>query len=150
MNGAWPIETDEYDTDGVTLLSTVNNTWDLTHTCQLHECGGIGYQDTEKLATTTTVPVPGGSLTKQTTYTYDTPQTGNVTAVKEWKYQSGPSPTFSSVPDTPTYVTYATIGTSNNIDRPLTKTVCNNTGTDGDCLGCGRKASHAKSTCDAQ
>jgi YD repeat-containing protein len=142
LGGSWPQETQSYDTDGATLLSTVNNTWDFSNQCSLSLCfggydyyiGQYGYQDVRKLTTSTTLPVPGGSITKQTKFTYDTPQTGNITAVQEWKYQSGTAPTFSAVPDRATYVTYAPIGGINNINRPASTTVCNNVGTsDSNC-----------------
>jgi RHS repeat-associated protein len=145
VGGSWPQVIQSKDSSG-TLLSTVNNTWDFSNSCTLSLCYGefsgnppfhyYGYQDVRKLSTSTTIPVPGGNITKQTTYTYDTPQTGNITSIKEWKYQSG---TFPSVPDRATYITYTTIGTNNNINHPLVVAVCNNTGTDGDCPSGGSK-----------
>lgn len=134
-----------YDTDG-TLLSTVSNTYDFSTKCSLAFCLGdflggapeyYGYEDVRKLTALTTVTVPGGSITKQTTYSYDSPQTGNITAVKEWKYQPGTSPTFSSVPDRATYMTYATIAGTNDINRPSVINICNNIGTDSKCAGGG-------------
>jgi RHS repeat-associated protein len=148
-SGAWPTNILSYDTGGVTLLSTVNNTWDFSIACQLNVCGGKGHQDIRKLSTSTTFPVPGGSITKQTTYTYDTPQTGNITAIKEWKYQAGTSPTFPAVPDRATYTTYATIGTNNDINHPLTKTICNNSGSDANCPGGGTTVARTVNTYDA-
>src|SRR5258708_3813871 len=135
--GAWPIQTLSYDTNGTTLLSTVKNTWDFSVACTLNACGGQGHQDVRKLSTSATFPVPGGSITKKTAYAYDSPQTGNLTAVKEWKYQPGTSPTFPSTPDRGTYTTYATIGSNNNINRPSSITVCNNVGTNSSCTGGG-------------
>ncbi len=149
-NGAWLITTWSYDTDGVTLLSTVNNTWDWSQACTLILCNGTNSaQDVRKLSTSTTVPIPSGSITKQTKYTYDTPQTGNVTGVEEWKYQSGSSPTFPAVPDRATYASYATIGTNNNINRPKSITVCNNVGTNSSCTGGGTPVAQTTITYDA-
>ena len=148
-NGSWPTQLLSYDTDGVTLLSTINNTWDFSIACTLAICSGQGHQDVRLLSTSTTLPIPGGSITKQTKYTYDTPQTGNLTAVKEWKYQSGTSPTFSSVPDRATYTTYATIGTNNDINRPKSITVCNNVGTNSSCTGGGTPVAQTTITYDA-
>jgi RHS repeat-associated protein len=122
-NGAWPTEIQSYDTDGATLLSTVTNTWDFSNPCTLNECFSQGAQWIRRTQTQTTLPVPSGNITKQTAYSYDSPQTGNITAVKEWKYQTG---SFPAIPDRATYTTYATIGTNNNINRPLTQTACNN------------------------
>lgn len=151
-NGAWPTQIVTYDTDSVTVLSTVNNTWDFSIQCTLNLCLAnppFGAQDVRKLSTTTTVPVAGGSsITKKTAFTYDTPQTANITGVKEWKYQPGASPTFSSVPDRATYVTYATIGTNNNINRPTTITSCNNVGTSSTCTGGGTPVAQTTITYD--
>jgi RHS repeat-associated protein len=143
----WPTEVQSYDTNGA-LLSTVNNTWDFSIPCTTILCSDDAYytgcvinfascyphQDIRKLSSTTTLPIPSGSITKQTVYKYDSPQTANITAVQEWKYQSGTNPMFASVPDRATYMTYATIGTNNNINRPISITVCNNVGTsDSNC-----------------
>lgn len=146
--GAWPTQTLSYDTDGATLLSTVKNTWDLSIACTLNVCGGRGHQDVRKVSTSTTLPIPGGSITKQTIYAYDSPQTGNVIAVKEWKYQPGTSPTFPSTPDRGTYTTYATIGSNNNINRPKSITVCNNVGTNSSCTGGGTPVAQTTITYD--
>jgi len=137
--GSFPTQISSYDSYGATLLSTVANTWDFSVACTLNLCAGRGHQDVRRSSTSITLPVPGGSITKQTTYSYDSPQKANVKAIKEWKYQPGTSPMFSSVPDRATYTTYATIGTNNDINRPLTQTVCNNVGTDSDCPGGGSK-----------
>jgi YD repeat-containing protein len=138
--GSWPQVIQSKSSSG-TLLSTVNNVWDFSNVCTLNLCGGKGYQDVRKLSTSTTIPVPTGNITKQTTYTYDTPQTANITQIKEWKYQSG---TFPSIPDRATYLTYSPIGTNNDINHPTVIAVCNNTGTDPDCPGGGSKV--AKTT----
>jgi RHS repeat-associated protein len=156
LGGAYPQIIYSYDTDGATLLSTVTNTWDFSQTCTLTFCADaktfnsdeVGYQDVRRLSTQITVPIPGGNLTKQTTYAYDTPQTGNLTAIKEWRYLSGTSPSFPSVPDRATYVTYATIGTNNDINQPLSVTVCNNSGTDPNCPGGGTTVARATVTYD--
>jgi hypothetical protein len=81
--GSWP-----QTILNVTTGAKVTNPWDFSNACTLNLCNGKGYQDVRKLSTTTSMPVSGGNLTKQTTYTYDTPQTGNLTAIKEWKYFS--------------------------------------------------------------
>lgn len=147
-NGAWPTQILSYDANAA-LLSTVQNTWDFSNSCRLLICGQYDFEDVRKLSTSTTLPVPGGSMTKQTTYAYDSPQTGNVIAVKEWKYQSGSAPTFPSVPDRAAYTTYATIGANNNIDRPTSITVCNNAGTNGNCTAGGTPVAQTTITYDA-
>lgn len=145
--GAQAYQIRDFDRDGTTLLSTINNTWDLTHPCSLGDCNGKGFQNVHLLKKTETFPIPGGSLTKQTTYTYDAPTDSNITALKEWKYQNGTAPAFPSVPDKATYYTYAALQ-NNNINRPVTKTVCNNTGSDGNCPGGGSTVSRTVMTYD--
>jgi RHS repeat-associated protein len=157
----WPTQILSYDSGYGALLSTVNNTWDFSVPCTTILCSiafleGIGngddvpaHQDIRKLSTSTTLPMPGGSITKQTKYSYDSPQTGNVTGVQEWKYQNGPSPTFPSIPDRATYTTYATIGTNNNINHPKSITVCNNVGTNSSCTGGGTPVAQTNITYDA-
>jgi RHS repeat-associated protein len=154
--GSWPQSILSYDTDGATLLSTVGNAWNFSTACTLNLCEGYGYQDVQKLRTSTTVPIPGANLTKQTTYTYDSPQTGNITSVKEWKYQSGTSPSFPSTPDRATYISYATIKNCSNcvqpvniIDRPATITICNNAGTSTNCPGGGSTLAQTAITYDS-
>jgi len=145
-NGAWPGQIQSYDNSG-NLLSTVNNTFDFSVACPFSGCYGAGY--IRLLTSKTTVAVPAGaSITKQTTYSYDSPHTGNVTAVKEWGYYSGTSPTFPSVPDRATYTSYLITGT-NNINRPLAVTICNNSGSDSNCPGGGSKVSQALYTYDS-
>jgi RHS repeat-associated protein len=141
-NGAWPMTTIQKDASGNTL-STTSNTWDMTQSCVLIGCHGNSY--IRLLTQQTTVYTPGGSLTKQASYTYDGPQTGNQTAIKEWKYTSSGS--FSSVPDRATYISYLTTGT-NNINRPLSVTVCSNSGTDSACTGGGSRVSQTLYTYD--
>src|SRR5882672_6680363 len=46
------------------------------------------------------------------------------------------------------YTTYATIGTNNNINRPLKTTLCNNTGTNSDCPGGGTPIAQTTITYD--
>jgi|SRR5579885_93578 len=146
-NGAWPVQIQKLDNNG-NVLSTTKNTFDFTQGCALQNCSGAGY--VRLLKTQTTVPIPGGtSITKQTTYAYDSAQTGNVTAVKEWKFYPGTSPSFPTVPDRATYTTYLTTGT-NNINRPLQVTICNNSGSDTtNCPGGGSRASQRIYTYDS-
>jgi YD repeat-containing protein len=142
-NGAWPTTVVQEDLAG-NVLSTVTNTWDFTQSCVTINCHGN--QFVRLLGQKATVPSATGNLTKQTQYTYDSPQTGNRTAIKEWKYSAGGS--FSSVPDRATYITYLTTGT-NNINRPLRVTVCNNSGSDTtNCPGGGSRVSQTLYTYD--
>ncbi|MGB7023091.1 MAG: hypothetical protein WBD73_04765, partial [Candidatus Acidiferrales bacterium] len=121
-NGAWPVEVQSYG--GGSLLSTVTNTYDFSNACPFSGCHGASY--IRLLTTQTSLPVPGGgNITKQAQYTYDSPQTGNVTAAKEWRYYSG---SFPSTPDRETDTTYLSTGT-NDIDKPLSATIKNSSST---------------------
>jgi RHS repeat-associated protein len=157
-NGAWPATIVAKDLVG-DVLSTVANTWDFSQPCAGINCTGNSF--IRLLSQQTTVPSSSGGLTKQTSYTYDSPQYGNITAIKEWRYV----PTgngFASVPDRATYKSYlyytggyyTSSGTiyyagQNNINRPLSVTVCNNSGSDSACPGGGSRVSQSLYTYDA-
>ncbi len=126
-NGAWRSQVQSYSgaVAGANLLATTATTWDTTNPCVLANCTGASY--IRKTTQTTTLPVPGGtSITSETQLTYDTPQNGNVTAIKEWKFLAGASPTFPAAPDRETDIAYlaTTAYTSKNIiNRPSGVTV---------------------------
>ena len=123
-NGAWPTQIQTSDSSG--NLSTVANTFDFSVSCPFNysfsPCYGAGY--VRLLTTQTTVPTPSGNISKKTQLSYDGPQTGNVTAAKEWRYYSG---SFPSTPDRETDATYLSTGT-NDIDKPLSVTIKNSSG----------------------
>jgi RHS repeat-associated protein len=144
-NGAWPVKVQSYDSSS-SLLATINNTYDFSQPCQYSNCHGAA--DIRLLTAQTTLPTPAGSITSQTQYVYDSPQTGNIIAKKEWRYYSGTSPTFPSIPDRATYTTYLTTGT-NDINRPLSVSVCNNSGTDSACPGGGSRVQQTLYTYDS-
>ena len=135
-NGVWPTQIQSYDSSG-NLLATTTNTWDFSNSCPLSNCVGASY--VRKTAETLSVPVPTGTITKQTQYTYDSPQTGNITAIKEWAFYPGTSPSFPTVPDRARYITYFDVGGTNIINRPFSITVCNNSGSDSYCTGGGNQ-----------
>ncbi len=148
-NGAWPVQIQQFkgsNTSG-TLVSTTNNTFDFTTGCVITGCHGAAY--IRKTSETVTVPIPGGtSITKKTTYSYDSPQNANITATKEWKFYPGTSPTYPTIPDRASFVTYYSAG-NNIISKPLTTTLCNNSGSDTDCPGGGSKIAQTKVTYDS-
>jgi len=145
-NGSWPVQVQGSDNSG-NSLETITNTFDFSNSCALANCIGASY--IRLLSRVTTVPAPGGtSLSRKIALTYDTPQKGNVTAIQEWKFQPGTNPSFPSVPDRATYITYAGPGT-NIINKPASTTLCNNSGSDADCPGGGSKVSQTKFTYDS-
>lgn len=144
-NGAWPVTIQSYDSSS-NLLATVNNTYDFSQSCPFTNCHGAAY--IRLLTAQTSVYTPSGTITKQTKYQYDSPQTGNLTAKQEWGYYSGSSPSFPSIPDRATYTTYLTTGT-NDINRPLTVALCNNSGSDSACSGGGSRVRQTLYTYDS-
>lgn len=113
-NGSWNTETDYYtgSVDPANLTQTVVTDYDMSLNAYIRP-----------IRVTTTVPVPGGNLSKKTEYSYDSTTVANVTAIKEWNLYSGTPP---SSPDRETDKTY--IADSNHTDkdirdRPLTVTV---------------------------
>jgi hypothetical protein len=158
-NGAFPY-TITYKDLSSNVLSTVTNTWDWSQQCQLIDCIGSSY--IRLLNQTTTVPVPDGNMTKQVSYTYDSSnnnigiETGNQTEIQEWRYLSSGS-SFPSVADRTTYKSYlyytgvnnTNYTGTNNINRPLSVTLCNNSGSDSACPGGGSRVSQVLYTYDA-
>ncbi|HEV2963658.1 MAG TPA: RHS repeat-associated core domain-containing protein [Candidatus Angelobacter sp.] len=143
-NGLWPTQTQHFDGATGNLLSTESATWDFSHTCPLTNCFGASF--VLKTMDAITLPMPNGtSVTKQTQYFYDSPQTANITAIKEWGYAGAGG--FGVFPDKARYITYLNTGT-NNINRPTSVTLCNNVGSDSDCNGVGSKVSQTKTTYD--
>ncbi len=115
----------------------MTKTYDMSIACPLQGCIGASY--VRMLSERTTMPIPAGAnVTKKTEVTYQSHLTGLVSAVKEWKFYPGSSPSFPTVPDKATYVSYLTTGT-NNINRPVSTTVCSNIGSDPSCPGGGSK-----------
>ncbi len=121
-NGAWP--TQVTTSSGGTLL-TVTNTYDFSNNCPLLSCSsGAAYVRLSKQQAS--VPVPSGlNVASQTSYTYDSPSTGNIITKQEWGYYPG---SFPSTADRTTQTTYLSTGT-NDIDRPTSVTVSNATAT---------------------
>jgi RHS repeat-associated protein len=115
-NGAWNSDTKVYTGSAAsgTLLMTLLTDYDFSQP-------GSNY--IRMVRNTTTLPRPGGNISKKTEYLYDTPQNANVTQIKEWNYYTG---TPSATPDRKTDITYLATSayTSKNIiDRPLSVTV---------------------------
>lgn len=143
--GSWPAQIVNYDGSG-NLYSTTNVSWDFTQPCGFTNCVGNGY--IRKLSQSTTIVSSSGTQqTKKTAFSYDSIQHGNISAVKEWGYYPGSSPTFPLVPDRATYTNYYSpanspvvangFGGTNIINRPKSVTICNNIGSDTACPGGG-------------
>jgi len=145
-NGAWPVQVQSYDSSS-NLLSTMNNTYDFSNACPFTNCVGDAF--IRLLTAQTTVSIPSGNITKQTILQYDNINYGNITAKQEWGYYSGTSPSFPSTPDRATYMSYLYYTGTNNINRPLSVTLCNNAGTNSTCTGGGSIVQQTLNTYDS-
>jgi RHS repeat-associated protein len=105
-NGAWLTQAQIYSGSATTanLVATQSTTYDFSQTCT---CGGAMYIRPLKRTVSLTT-VGGTSITRQTQYTYVSPQTGNISAIKEWAYRVGTSPVFPTAPDRETDFSYLT------------------------------------------
>lgn len=85
-NGAWDTQQQTYDSKN-NLMVTGTTTYDMTH----------GGNSIVPLTQQVTIPVPGSSsISRQTKFVYDSSlyTNGNVTAIKEWEWYAGASPTY--------------------------------------------------------
>src|SRR6202012_1663889 len=85
-NGAWPTSVQVTDGAGHNLSVTTTK-WDFSHNNTW-----LGYASAyiQKQSETVTLwDSTGAAKTKKTAYTYDSPQTGNVTVLQQWGYYSG-------------------------------------------------------------
>jgi len=106
FNGAWPFLIQYYQgpASPANLMAMVQDVYDMSQPCPLKHCTGPAY--IRKSSETVTLSPNTSRISKFTQYTYDSPQTGNVTAIKEWNGFSG-----TGTPVRATYITYSpTIG----------------------------------------
>jgi len=149
----WPVS--QLVTDGAGHNQSLTTTqWNFSNSNQWMGYGAAYVQ--KQWETETIWDSTGAAETKKTAYTYDSPQTGNVTVLQQWGYYSGTNPSFPSIPDVTTYTSYYAPtnspiadstesnipqGGTNVIDKPTSITVCNNVGTDTACPGGGTRVS---------
>ena len=127
--GAWESEA-QYYTGSSSLVSTVTQCWNFVTitngTCQYSTTSGSSATNVEKLAASTTMPIPNGSVTKTAEYSYD--GYGNTTKVQEWNYYTGSLP---ANPDRTTTIVYQQATNYVNaliLNRPASITVTNASG----------------------
>jgi YD repeat-containing protein len=115
--GAWNSQQAYYSASGA-LAATLNQVFDLGNTCS--QCQGAAF--VRVLTQTVSMPTVGGTLTKQTQYSYDSIYYGNVTSLKEWNFTLGsPGPN----PDRETDISYlnsAPYVGANIINKPTSTT----------------------------
>ena len=124
-NGAWESAMSSYSGTS-TLLLTVSNVWDFSQPCSPSPCTGAS--KIRILTATTSLPTPGGNyVTSQTKTNYNDSNTMNVASIQAWKFYAGSSPTFPTIPDRETDITYhATFG--NNITNRVSQTTVKDSG----------------------
>lgn len=138
-NGFWPIEVDYYNqsVSSANLLATRTQTFDFSQNCGSDApCFGYEAMNVTKLSSTTTLPVPGSSVSATAKYTWDSNKLGLLTLTKEWNFGSN----TSSNPDRTTTITYlggpgtsyanegSTSPTTNILNRQASVTVADSSG----------------------
>ena len=144
-NGAWPLRTQYFS--GGSLVATKVTYWDFGYSCPLTGCSGNAY--IRKLMDLYSVPAASGSISKRTSYEYANAQAGLVGWIFDWGYYPGAPtfgnqdpgsptsiPTFPTVADRTTYLTYYTPGID-NINLVQSSITCNNVGSQTACPGAG-------------
>ncbi len=122
-NDAWNVETDVYNGPS-TLLKTVTTDYDFSNPCPA--CvGSIYVRPVRK----TTVDVGIVPLTRKIEWTYDSPQYGNVTVIKEWGYYAGTPPATPDREIDFTYLNTSSYVNKNIISRVTNRSVKNGGGT---------------------
>ena len=110
-NGAWADSASYVDAVQGTLV-TVANTWDTSHSCPINSgCSGAAF--VRRLTSTTQFP---GGLTKNVTYSYNSPLTGQVSEIDESDYSTGTPPILRK-----TLFSYASL--TNAVSKPHQVTV---------------------------
>jgi RHS repeat-associated protein len=128
-NGAWQSSASYYtgSVSSGTLLRSLTASFDFSNSCSPSPCTGNSY--IHEISQVSNYPSLGGStLHQQTTFTFDNPQYGNVTKLKEWQFYTG-SP--GAIPDRETDITYQTSSSyiaKNIITLPLSM-IINGAGT---------------------
>ena len=131
--GAWRNEIQSYtgSASSGTLLSTVTDCWNFVTitngTCTYSTTSGSGATGVQKIAETTTLPVPGSSnVYKTTEYSYD--GYGNTTAVEEWNFYTGTLPTNADRTTTINYLSTTSYVNALILNRPTSVTVTDKNG----------------------
>lgn len=126
--GSWPTGVQYYDHSTGLLVTTSQCFSFVTVTngsCTYSVISGYyGASNVHLLAATTTLPVPGGNLSKTVEYAWDSNNYGNVTQISEWNFGSSPS----NAADRTTFISYLNSTSYINahiIDRPTSVTIHN-------------------------
>ncbi len=128
--GAWKNQVQTYTgaVSSANLLSTVGDCWNFVTitngVCQYLTTPGSPATGVQKLAESTTLPVPGGTtITKTTQYIYD--GYGNMTKIQENKYYTGNLPSTIDRTTTISYLNTTAYINALILNRPTNVTVTN-------------------------
>jgi RHS repeat-associated protein len=129
--GDWPVEV-QYYSGSSTLLATTTQCYSFvtlsSGSCSYSLTTASPATIVRKTATTTTLPIPGSSVSATTEYTWDTSNYGNVTQIAEWNFGTS----TSGNPDRITNISYLNGSgyiSANILNRPSSVTVKNGSGT---------------------
>jgi RHS repeat-associated protein len=126
--GAWPIEAQYYNgaVSSPNLLATISQIFGSS-TCVNVVSNCQNPVNIRKTATTTSLPLPGGTTLNQTTeYSWDTTNYGNLIQESEWNFYTGSLPTTAD--RTTTYAYLNGFSQNNIVDRPTNITVTSKSG----------------------
>jgi hypothetical protein len=131
--GAWLTEMQSYDSSS-NLLSTTTSCYNFVTLgsngqCSYSVTAASGAMDVYRTAQTTTLPIPGSSVSTTTEYAWESDNVGNLTQLKEWNF--GNSPTNAA--DRTTTVIYISHSSgsyyfANIVDHPVSVTVTDSGG----------------------
>jgi RHS repeat-associated protein len=127
--GAWDSQ-EQYYTGSVSsmnLVKTVTTCFNfVTITngqCSYTTTTGSPAVDVHQDAVTTTLPIPGQSISSTTEYTWDTNNYGNIVQTAEWLYYTGSLPSSASRYTTINYQNGSSYIAKNILNRPSSVTV---------------------------
>ena len=127
--GSWDSEVQTYSgaVSSANLLSTTTNCWNFVSissgVCSYSTTTGSPATNVLIGGTSTTVPIPGSTLSKTTEYTYGS--YSNLTQIQDWKYYTGSLPTNADRTTTITYLNGTAYINANILNRPASVTVAN-------------------------
>jgi RHS repeat-associated protein len=131
--GAWKNQAQIYtgSASSGTLLSTVSDCWNFVTitngVCQYNTTTSNPATGVQKLAESTTLPIPGGTtITSTTQYTYDL--YGNTTKIQENKYYTGNLPSTADRTTSISYLNTTPYVNAVIVNRPSGVTVTNSSG----------------------
>jgi RHS repeat-associated protein len=127
--GAWASEVDYY-TGSSTLVGTATQCWSFititNGTCTYSVTTGSPATGIQKLAGSTTLPTPTGSVSKTTQYTYD--GYANITKIQENNFYTGTLPTTADRTTTISYLNSTNYINALILNRPTAVSVTNKSG----------------------